>query len=443
MTDTLPPPASGPYAYNTFVPSLIQGAGYVDPVFGSMVKRVTLDHGKDTIYARNMMWSADGTRYLHRTEGVTGKRDAWDVIEVATGRVTHTGIPFGTVAADGGFAPDDPEVLYALAGLELQRIRLLSGGTWVIEDVIIASAPLLELGGSINWMDATGRYALLRYGAEPSVYLFDVDHVSAGPYTNPIDARNTVALGSYLGITPDGNYIVGYDNHEVDGRKVGVSGAGQGVSWWIDHETRTIAPEPAVFWSLCGDHGAFCSPSDGRTYMITYNCFSKPGLWRVDITNNADGLDEAGQMRLPDNKQLLSFSTWNDFGHVTTVARGPLRDWCFVSTEDSTDHHDGPVAPWHPYRQEIIAVNVITGEIKRLAHHRSRSLTYDSQPRVSCAWGGEWVGYQSNFNQQAVDIFAIPFAAAAPPEPTPPPQETLPVTISIGGRRFTGSVVET
>src|SRR5262245_6440226 len=83
-----PPPATGAFAYNTFVPPTPAGSAYVDPVFGETVRRLTSDHGHDDIYARNMWWSADETRYLHRTNSVAGKADKWDVINAATGVVT-------------------------------------------------------------------------------------------------------------------------------------------------------------------------------------------------------------------------------------------------------------------------------------------------------------------------------------------------------------------
>jgi len=107
---------------------------------------------------------------------------------------------------------------------------------------------------------------------------------------------------------------------------------------------------------------------------------------------------------------------------VSTVARGPLQDWAFVSTEDERDTFNageadgkGRITPWRPYRQEIIAVNVITGETERLAHHRSRSIgsDYYSQPRVSASWDGDVVGFASNFNTPgSVDVYVVPFAPA-------------------------------
>jgi hypothetical protein len=435
MADSLPPPETGPYAYNFFALPLTAGASYQDPVFGATVKRLTKDHGRDDIYARNMWWNADETRYLHRTFAVLDWPDAWDVIDIATGRVTHTRIPFGTIAPDGGFDPMDPDVIWRLNGSELQAVRLQENGTVVLDESFVFGNPLRELGGSINWFNQDGRFFLVRHGSEPSVYLFDRNKFGQGPYANPIDASNTVDRGSYLGLSPDGAYVVGFDSRPL----IGLSRAGQGLSWKIDHATRSIARQPTVFWSLCGDHGAFLSASDGRTYMITYNCYSRAGLWRVDVSNNADGLNEAAQQALPNNKILVPFASWNDFGHVSTVARGPLRDWAFLSTEDAEDRANGPVQPWHPYRQEILAVNVLTGKIVRLAHHRSRSLEYNSQPRVSSSWAGAWVGFASNFNQPGVvDRYAIPFTQEAPP----PVPITHPVTIVLGGKTYVGTVVE-
>src|SRR2546430_10930771 len=122
LTDTLvdAPAATGPFAYNSFVPYLTTGTSYVDPVFGATVRRVSSDQAADSTYARNMWWSADGTRYLHNSR----------IIEVATGRVTHTGLPMGNSAngnTNMGFDPVDPNVLYYYLDNTLRKITLQSG----------------------------------------------------------------------------------------------------------------------------------------------------------------------------------------------------------------------------------------------------------------------------------------------------------------------------
>lgn len=55
---------------------------------------------------------------------------------------------------------------------------------------------------------------------------------------------------------------------------------------------------------------------------------------------------------------------------------------------------------WRPFKQEILAVNAVTGEVRRLAHHRSRGIrrAYESEPRVCADWTGSLIGWASNFN---------------------------------------------
>jgi hypothetical protein len=424
-----PPPALGPLAYNSFVPPESPGASYIDPVFGATVRRVTTDHSVDDLYARNMFWNADETRYMHRNPNGTAHADFLAVINVATGQVTHNGIPIGTLPGDEGFDPVNPDVLYYHSGSSIHQVTLNPNG-WT--DSIYWTAPggqtLLDMGGTINWLDASGRYMVVRYGPEPSVYLYDRQNLAAGPYANPVDGARTVDAGSYVGITPDGLFLVGYQG--ANGT-AGLYHMGQGVSWRINHTNRSIAAAANVFWSLCGDHGMFVSPSDGRDYMVVSACNNVAELWRVDITNSVGGLDETGQKALPNNKRLIAWPTWSEVGdHVSAVATGPLRDWAFYSTEDATDIYNsgivdailGTISPWHAYRQEIIAFDVLTGEIRRLAHHRSRSVDadYNNQPRVSTSWGGKYVGWASNFDQRGViDIYAVQFnATKTPPSPT-------------------------
>ena len=424
-----PPPATGPFAYSSFVPPLTPGASYIDPVFGERVRRLTTDHAHDDIYARNMWWSADGTRYLHRTVP-----DTWKVIDVATGAVTHSGIENGFFPGDGGFDPVDPDVLYYLSGSAIHQITLNPNGTWT--DSVYWTAPggaaIKGLGGTLNWFDASGRYMLVRYGAEPSVHLLDRQNLSAGPYANAINATNSVDANSYLGVSPDGQFIVGYD-----GRAVGLYGIGQGLSYKLNHATRTITASPTIFWSLCGDHGSFLSASDGRTYMVVSNCGNSPELWRVDVTNNTAGLSESQQRALPNNKLLIAWPGFSDCcGHVSTSARS---DWAFVATEDGSDN--GSVSPWHAYRQEIIAVHVLTGEVRRLAHHRSRGFgDYYAQPRISAAWDGSAVAFASNFNQSGVvDIYAIPFAPSST-NPVPSVSSLAPSNVLAGAAGFSLTV---
>jgi hypothetical protein len=410
-----PPPTTGGFAYNTFVPASPIGTTYVEPVFGPTVQRVTTDGAEDDSYARNMWWNADETRYFHR-----GK-----IINLVSNTVEYTGIPgaTGSFNFDMGFDPVDPNVLYYFLGASIHKVTLQAGGTWA--DTIYFTTPgsvaLQSLGGTLNWIDPSGRYMLVRYGAEPSVYVYDRNNLGLGPYANPVTGSATVGSNGYVGLSPDGQYLVGYEDSVNAIGGPALSGS-QGVSWRITHANRTVDQAPNIFWSLCGDHGSFLSASDGRNYMVAFNCYDVNSIWRVDITNNAANLTFAQQKALPNNLQLLGPLDWSVTGHITAIAKGTFRDWAFYAVEDTNDVFNGGVSPWFLYRSEIVAMNVVTGEVRRLAHHRSRSIgnNYYYSPRVSASWTGKWVGWASNFNQSGVaDIYAVALGGSVPPPPTP------------------------
>src|SRR3989338_1252490 len=83
-----PPPATGTFAYNSFVPPNTPGASYVDPVFGSTVRRLSATGATDDIYSRNMKWNADGTRFLR--SAIINGGNYFNVTYTATGTVTHS-----------------------------------------------------------------------------------------------------------------------------------------------------------------------------------------------------------------------------------------------------------------------------------------------------------------------------------------------------------------
>jgi hypothetical protein len=125
-----------------------------------------------------MWWNATGTLFWNVDNG--------DIINTTTGAVEYSSMPKGSLYGNSGFDPLDPNVYFYWHGATVRKVTLVRG-TYSDELFFTAPGPLLQLGESINWLDATGRYMVLRYGREPSVHVFDRYNLRAGAYSNAID----------------------------------------------------------------------------------------------------------------------------------------------------------------------------------------------------------------------------------------------------------------
>ena len=399
-TDASPhvPPTTSPYGYNTFTPSNtfpppevgfpIVGGTYTDPIFGGIVRRLTNTVGQpnqEDIYGHH--WAnANGSLAFTRQLDNVGLH--FNIINTTTGDEVYTNQPLGSVAFDIAWDATDPNRYYYYEGANL-TCRNLAEQRNVVK---IFPATLQPNGGSLNTQDRSGRYFTVRYGGSNKVWDSQTDIIYSGSVT-PLN------LNGWVAITPDGNYLV--------------TAAGpnkEHYSYAIDHITHKISSTPVNFWTLCGDHGALVSAADGKNYFITFDCdsaFPDTGIWRVDITLPQTPLDVTKQHT--DNLLLLPLAftpvTTNE-GHLSAVSRGPNQDWVFFDSETlSGDPFDSAstFVPfnsfWLPYEQEIVAMNVATLEVRRYAHHRSRSsLDYHAQPRISCSWDGSIILWTSNYN---------------------------------------------
>ncbi|MDP3963296.1 MAG: Ig-like domain-containing protein [bacterium] len=354
------PPTVGTYAYNTFrtgasgFPGL--GQTYVDPVFGCTIRRITNDFPGQSfsdIYAKNGWWNADGSRFAHRvSSGI-------NVIDPVTGATVRSSIPIGSVsAAHGMFDPVDSNAWYYVNGASLMKFNISSGVTTTLKNF---PATLESSGGSVDWVDRTGRYFVVCYSNLCRVWDKTTDSIYAGAIPN---AGNS---SGWVGITPDGNYIVS---------------AASGVdhySYAVNHIAKTIPAAGTMFWNLCGDHGDLVSATDGKNYLVTYECRDSAAVYRVDITLDQSGATPAEQRAA--NAQLFD-TDWADAGHFSCASRGPGQNSCIVSVESNDDFYTS-MGTWRPYKQEIVKVDVVTREVQRLAHHRSRPF-----PCASCTFNG-------------------------------------------------------
>ena len=388
------PLAIGLTDYNSFIPGSAGfppvGGTYIDPTFGGIIRRLTDTIGQpnqEDIYGHHWANANGALAFSRQLDGVGLN---FKIINTTTGAEVYTNQPLGSVAFDIAWDAIDPNRYYYYEGAVL-TCRNLAEQRNVVKTF---PSPLQPNGGSLNTQDRSGRYFTVRYGGSNKVWDSQTDRIYSGSVT-PLN------LNGWVAITPDGNYLV--------------TAAGpnkEHYSYAIDHITQSISPTPVNFWTLCGDHGTLVSAANGKNYFITFDCDSIfPGIWRVDITLPQTPLDATKQHN--DNLLLLplAFTPVNtNEGHLSAVSKeGPNQNWVFFDSE--TLGGDPfvlatipfvPFLPWQAYEQEIVAMNVVTSEVRRYAHHRSRGIDsdYHAQPRISCSWDGSIILWTSNYNTQ-------------------------------------------
>lgn len=397
------PPASGSFPYSppgNWLPGQVgfpaRGDSFLDPVFGTTLRRITDERPEQSfsdIYAANGWWNADASLFVHRTS------TDWIAIDATNGTEFRPGMPGGTGSGEISFDPVDPDIWYYYQNDELWRLNVRTGDAMLVKDFNFAVDN--SLGGSVDWIDRSGRYFLVASGGALQVW----DRVEDRLYLNSIPFDVQVS-GGWAGISPDGNFVI--------------TATGEFTSYPIDHKHQTLSTSGTMFWNLCGDHGDLISASDGRTYLVAFECNNQGAVYRVDVTISHTGAGVDQQQAA--NKMLIDTDIFWDSGHFSCVSSGPNRDWCFVSIE-SGDDDSLSQGPWWPYKQEIVAVQVVPPfGVRRLAHHRSRSLTcpfpqcdhsgYYRTPRLSVSWDGRRVAFASNFGVRAdpveyADIYVL------------------------------------
>jgi hypothetical protein len=386
-----PPPSSGTYAYLTWKPGAAgfpgRGGTFVDPVFGSTLRRVTAtwpDIGDSSFYAKNGHWNATGTRLVYETRS----QGSLDVYDATTGALVRAGIPRG---GEPTFSPIDPDAWYYASGATLRKLNVSTG-----TDVAVKTfgATLGKLGSSVDCVSVDGRYWVLNVGGTARVWDQTSDTLFSGGF--PADFG-----GGYIGITPsaDGVFLV--------------SGS---LTWYpLNLVAKTVGAGTARTPGWNGaDHGDVVSASDGSSYFVGVN---SNGGWKLVAWN----LTKGGSGRI-----LVEIGSGHHDEHFSGIPRGPWRDWMVVDLEANMSG-SSELSSWSPFHQEIFMTNVLTGAVRRLAHHRSQnsagSGNYTKMPRVSSNWDGTRVGFISNFgylSNNYSDLWTVTVGDGEPPPPPPP-----------------------
>lgn len=383
------------------------GGSYVDSVFGETVRRMTnigaavLD---SDIYAHH--WAnADGTMcFTERSGGLI-------IANTTTGAVIRTGVPEGNRATSGAgtsgagdtwWHPTDPDKYFYYSTTQLKKYSVATNTSTTVRDFTVETGGVNvgPLGGTADPIDATGQYIIVSISNFYRVY----DITNNILYTGNVPPASG---GGWGGMTPSGKYIIS---------------AFPQLSFAINHVAHSVNTTGVQFWNLGGDHSIPMTCSDGKDYCIVFEATDEGGIYLADVTVDVSAMTNAAQRAA--QKRLLLQGFNGDGGHFSATGRGANQDWAFWSSEQQ--NASGPNADqfnvyagagWVAYRSEVCAINVITGVIRRLAHHRSRALDsttnqYGYQPRISSSWDGSLIMWASNMNDSTPagtgDIYLLP-----------------------------------
>lgn len=382
-TASLPPPTSGADAYNSDIrPAL--GGTYYDSTFDTTVKRLS-DDGiapQDDMYAH--CWAnADGTLYFRNSNDGAGflhihrTSDGQQVLNVTDGDANN----FDLI-----WHPTDPDKFIYRSGNSLIEWSVSGNNqTWTHN----FGHALESLGGSINWIDRTGRYYVVAYNDGAGLNGYVYDRTDNALFTGS-EISGSFGAG-YLGISPDGKYVIYTDSNDFYSHALNLSAKTVGAA--VMFMRSTAAPS---------DHAAYLSASDGVNYGVTkFDAFDSTHMWKFDISVDRSGMTNP-QIEASSTAIMTTQGAQELEIHMAHGPNGRGQDWVFIGHEDSADGFNDAPSPWRRYKQELTAVNLVTGDIRRICHHRSRNVaTYYYQPRPSCAWDGSLLIWTSNFNDSA------------------------------------------
>lgn len=374
------PPGDGTFAYDVWKSNSVGfpaiGQSWVDPIFNESILRLTNVFPADLhsdIYSKNGWFNADATYFLHRNVDAIN-----DVLNTVTGAVAYANVPWGDISeSDILFDPVDPDLYYYWEGAVLKSYRLSTATSTTIHTFPSALQPL---GGTNDWIEISGRYFVLRWGDNAQVYDKQTDTVFSGavPVATAIDTNN-----GYAGISPNGAYLLVYGP--------------QHYSYLIDLVGQVLGTTQTEYWNLGGGHSDVLSASDGKTYTVCFESNSSPEQVRGrDVSIAATSVSE---QRANSILLLDGLDTTNDGGHFSCVSKGVHKNWAFLSFYANDDLFNNQ-GTWRTYKAEILMLHVLTGEVRRLCHHRSRSVNavYQYNPRLCASWDGTKIAWASNYN---------------------------------------------
>jgi hypothetical protein len=412
-----------PPSYDTFIPPAA-GASYVDPVFGTTIKRVSnamtmTDNASRggltsvaTEYSTASPFNRDASRLILQHQSYYALYD---------GNGTYLrDLPFAVNAStEPRWSRHDASLLYFVSGNRLMSLNVATDATSVLHTFSEYTA-----------ISGRGESDISRDGdhfvfAGDNRYVF-VYTISTGAKSPVLDTSGHAFNSLY--IAPDNSVAVGWIP------------TGSGRFSGVELFDRNMAFQRQLTRAL--GHMHLASDTNGDDVLVWTNS--------DDPTPIASCPNGIVKVRLANAQQTCLLPLpWNLAVHITAP---DVNGWAFVETYAPSNPFFAS-ADWGPYTNEILQVKLDGSEVRRLLHHRSRPLnSYAYQPKATVSRDGTRLAFTSNYNLPALmnypnaytDAYLAmvsgtsntpsspsasnpaPTSAPAPSAPAPAPASTLP-----------------
>ena len=386
--------------YDTFVPPPV-GGSYVDPVFGSTIKRVSNALGTP---------NADGGGYLTWIEDEYSAANAFNndnskfilvhqsyfALYDGSGFYLHD-LPFEiNSSSEPRWSRKDNVTLYYHSGNMLKSYNISTGGISVVHTFseyssISGNGEMdISLDGDHFVYSGNGRY----------IFVYQISTDAKFP------VFDTAGRGfDSVYITPNNNVI---------------------VSWPTSGTVRYTGQE---LFDINMNFLRQVGHADGHKHLTRDTNGSEVLIW----TNSNDAQPIANcnngivKINLADATQTcLAQLDWSLAVHITAPDGNGS---AYVETYAPSNPEPGS-SGWVAYTNELLQVKLDGSGVVRWAHHRSRPLnSYNYQPKMTVSRDGTRALYASNYDLQNIDgytteysdTYLITLGGSAPPPPTPPP----------------------
>ncbi len=393
-----------PTNYDSFLPPGVGGT-YNDPIFSTTVKRVSNAGASGFItdeYSTINPFNADNSKFLLIHQSYFALYDG-------TGAFIRNLPSDVHASSEPRWSRQDPNIFYFVNGNQLKRYDVASGSITVLRSFTQYSS-ISGMGESDICFD--GDHLVLA-GDRRHVFVYQISTNAAGP------SFDTGGRGfDSIYITPNDNVTITwlqggasrYNGIEVFDRNMNFLRQLTRVGGHMD-VTRDGTGEEVLIWTNSADPQPICNN----------------GVVKVRISD----------------AQQTCLATF-DWSLAVNISAPDAGGWAFVNTYAPSN--PTPSNGWATYTNEILQVRLDGGEVRRLAHHRSRPYnSYNWTPRASTSRDGSRFVYNSNYNLQAIsgygseysDVYLVLLGDSAPapspaptptPTPTPPPPSTSTVT---------------